>query len=178
MRRVLLVLIIGMGPAAGQEELRPPQPEIDIDDKEQYQCKEEVLEYEPVASYRISGLCEITNVQGVGEYQYGLRQIKEEIRGFQSEQTVKRFVRGESRHRKRIRIELHRARERPAVLVCETDMMENRVFEAKIVRNRYTGNDRQIKDEEPVSIEDHRLPDLGVFTHSRKITYTTDRCEE
>ncbi len=178
MRRWLLAMLVSAGPLAAGEDLLPPQPEIDIDRPEQYECREKELEYNPIASYRVSGLCEITDIQSVGDYQYGIRQVREDIRGFRSERTIKRFIRGQSRYRKQVRIKLHRALERASVLVCETDMLENRVYEAKIVRTREKEDGEEVKTEEPVAIDNQRLADLGIFTHSRRVTYTTDRCKE
>jgi hypothetical protein len=170
--------MLGAGPAVAQQELPlPPQPEIDIDNRDKYRCKEKELEYEPVASYRVSGMCEITDIKGVGEYEYGIRQVKSEIPRFQSEETVKRFVHGESVYRKQVQVELHRALERTATLVCETDMMESQVFNAKIIRTREDRHGELKRVEEPVAVEDQRLPDLGVFTHSRTVTYKTNRCD-
>lgn len=179
MRKLLIVLLMYTGMIAAQEmDLSPPAPEIDVDNREKYQCKEKELTYQPVASYRISGLCQITDVEAVGDYQYGIGRIKSEIRDFQSSTTVKRFVSGESVYRKEVRIELRRARERPAALVCETDMKEEEVFGAKILRNREGKGGKLMEYEEPVNVENGRLPDLGVFTHSRKVTAMTDRCDK
>lgn len=180
MRKVLIVLVFYIGTTAAQEEdlSPPPPPDVDIDNRGKYECKEEELTYQPVASYRISGLCRITDVEGVGGYKYGIGRIKSEIRDFQSSRTVKRFVGGESVYRKEIRIELRRARERPAVLVCETDMKGREVFEAKILRKREARDGEMKEYEEPVAVENGSLPDPGVFTHSREITAMTDRCEE
>lgn len=179
MRKVLIVLLLYVGSTVAQEEdMSPPLPDIDIDNREKYECKEEELTYQPVASYRISGLCRITGVESVGDYKYGIGRVKSEIRDFQSSRTVKRFVGGESVFRKEVRIELRRARERPAVLVCETDMKEREVFDAKILRKRETRGGKLKEYEEPVAVENGRLTDLGVFTHSREITAMTDRCDE
>lgn len=178
MRKELIVLLLYMGTTAAREgELSVPLPDIDTDNREKYECREKELTYQPVASYRISGLCQITDVEGVGDYKYGMWRIKSEIRDFQSSRTVKRFVGGESVYRKEVRIELYRARERPAVLVCETDMKEREVFEANILRKREKKGGKFMEDEKPVTVENGRLPDLGVFTHSREITTMTNRCE-
>ncbi len=156
----------------------PPAPEIDTDNPEQYQCREKELAYEPVVSYRVSSLCRVSDMEGVGDYQYGIGQLKSEVRGFQSTRTVKRFTGDGTAYRQEVRIELHRARERPATLVCETDMKESEVFEAKILRQRESDKGKLIEYEEPVSVDNGQLPDLGVFTYSREITTMTNRCEE
>jgi len=158
--------------------LPPLPPEGDLDGRENGECREKELTYQPVVSYRISDLCRITDVKGVGDYKHGMGQVKSEVREFQFSRTVKRFVSGESVFRKEVRIELRRAREQPAVLICETDMKERKVFNAKIMRKRQARGGDFMEYEEPVSVTNGRLPNLGIFTHSREITVMTNRCEE
>jgi len=86
-------------------------------------------------------------------------------------------VRDSYQYRKRRRIELHKAlQERPAVLYCETDMMETKVYSAHIQRSKVLDNGKLMDYQEPVELQDGGLPDLGVYTHSSSVTYTTDQC--
>jgi len=140
------------------------------------ECGKQEATSEPVASYRISPRCEITDITPVGGYRYGIGQVKSEIRNFQSEKTVRRFIGGEYRYRRERSIELHKALERPATLVCEIDMMGSKVFSAHVIRTKILDRGRTMDYEEPVELENGELPDLGVYTHHKRITYTPDEC--
>ena len=130
-----------------------------------------------MASYRVAPLCRITDVSAVGDYTYGIGQLQAEIRGFQSEQLTRRFVRDTYQYRRQRHIILHRAlEERPATLVCETDMLDTRVFSAYIRRSKRLDNGKWLDYREPVEVSDGRLPDLGIYTYSRDVSYTTDQC--
>ena len=144
---------------------------------EDEQCRKVERVSHPVAAYRISPRCRITDVHAVGDYTYGIQQVKAEIRAFQREEIIRRFVRDTYQYRKQRRIELHKAlQERPATLVCETDMLETRVYSAHIQRTKVLDNGKLLDYQEPVEVRDGRLPDLGIFTHSSSVTYTMDQC--
>ena len=140
------------------------------------QCRQVPRLSQPVASYRISPVCGITDVQGVGAYKYGLAEVQAEIRGFETSDTVRRFVNGRYELRLERRIELHKALEPPETLVCETDMMKTKVFSAHIIRTEVLDKGRTVKVKKPLQVKDGELPDLGVFTHTKDVHYTTKEC--
>jgi hypothetical protein len=182
MRFLGCILLLYCTAAAAQGEWVPPSPP-DMDNTGETgpgndeQCRKVERVSHPVASYRISPRCRITDVQAVGDYTYGIRQLKAEIDAFQTSTITRRFVHDAYQYRRRYRIELHKAlEERPAILFCETDMMETRVYSAYIQRTKILDNGKLLEYQEPVELEDGRLPDLGIYTHSSSVTYTTDQC--
>lgn len=182
MRFLGCILLLTCTAVAAQGEWIPPPPpgmdntgESGPDDKEKCRKVEQVSH--PVASYRVSPRCRITDVEAVGSYTYGIRQLKAEIEAFQTSTVIRRFVHDNYQYRRRQRIELHKAlEERPAILICETDMMETRVYSAYIQRTKVLDNGKLLDYKEPVELQDGRLPDLGIYTHSSSVTYTTDQC--
>lgn len=181
MRFLGCILLLTCTAAAAQGEWIPPSPGMDqrggAAPGEEEQCKKVERVSHPVASYRIAPTCRITDIEAVGDYTYGIRQLKTEIMDFESHEITRRFVSDSYQYRRRQRIELHKAlQERPAVLYCETDMMETRVYSAYIQRTKVLDNGKLLDYQEPVELQDGRLPDLGVYTHSSSVTYTTDPC--
>ena len=173
MRTLFIILMMYSFSAFAEEEWLPPLPpgyEADT-------CKEEEVRSDPVASYRISPFCSITDIMEVGEYHYGIEQVKNQIRQFETVEVVRRFVGGEFRYYKKIRIELHKAFENPAFLVCHVDMMGKQVLDASIIRMEFVDDENLKPVENPLELEDNTLPDLGVFTHTKTVTYLTDRCQ-
>jgi hypothetical protein len=141
-------------------------------------CVDEEKVSEPIIAYRISNTCTLTDVRAVGEYQYGTEQVRSDVLGFSSEQLIRRFVSGSMIHFKEISIQLHRTYERPATLVCTVDMMGKKVIDAKIIRERVLSETRTVKYDEPVTVVENQLADLGVFTYSKPISYKTDSCPD
>lgn len=141
-------------------------------------CSDEEQVSEPVIAYRISPACTLTDIRPVGEYQYGTEQVRSDVQGFSSSQMVRRFISGSMIHFKEISIQLHRANERPATLVCTVDMMGKKVIDAKIRRERTLNELRTITYDEPVTVENNLLSELGVFTYSKPVTYTTNNCPD
>jgi hypothetical protein len=133
---------------------------------------------QPVVSYRISGLCGLTDIQSVGEYQFGTEQVKKEVTGLASKQMVRRFVSGNFQYFNEMNIELHRASQATAMLVCTMDMMQKRVLSAKIVRQRVLDENKTIAYDEPIILENNQLPNLGVFTYTSDVRYTINNCPE
>lgn len=133
---------------------------------------------EPVISYRISESCSLTDINTVGEYRYGDAQVRKEVMGLANKQMVRRFSGGNFVYFNEVKIELHKASEGTAVLVCIMDMMEKKVFDAKIVRQRVIDQNKNIPYDEPVAVENNQLPNLGIFTYTDKIRYTTNNCPE
>lgn len=170
---VLLLVAATPVTAHADEGWTPPPPP----GYEAGACVEEELRSDPVASYRISPHCAITNISSIGRYQYGIGQVKDEIRGFETSAVVRRFIEGEFRYNREVRIELHKASEKPATLVCHLDMMRRQVLDASIIRMEFT-NDENLKPvEKPLKLENDVLPDLGIFTHAKTVTHLTNRCQ-
>lgn len=132
---------------------------------------------DPVLSYRISQACAISDIQTVGEYQYGAAQVKREIQEFSSKEMIKKFVDDELRLFNEVKIELHRSSEQQATLVCTVEMMGSRVIDARIIKPPNSGM-RTADITEPVVIEDGKLPNLGVFTYTNQVRYTINNCPE
>lgn len=132
---------------------------------------------EPVLSYRISPACEITDIQTVGEYQYGVARVKMEILGFSSKEMIKKFVSDELRLFHEVKIDLHRSIEPKATLVCTVEMLGNNVIDARILRSLNKGKSVSYQTES-VKIEDGKLPNLGVFTYTNQVRYTINNCPE
>lgn len=141
-------------------------------------CVDEEKVSEPIIAYRISEICTLTDIRPIGEYQYGTEQVRSDVLGFSSDQLIRRFVSGSMIHFKEISIQLHRTYDRPATLVCTVDMMGKKVIDAKIIRERVLNETRTVKYDEPVSVVDNRLADIGVFTYSKPISYKTDSCPD
>jgi len=141
-------------------------------------CVDQEHVSEPIIAYRISEICSLTDVRAIGEYQYGTEQVRSEVQGFSSRQMVRRFVSGSMIHFNEISIQLHRTYDRPATLVCTVDMMGSKVIDAKIVRERVVNEFRTITYDEPISVVNNQLPDLGVFTYTDEVRYTTNNCPE
>ena len=133
---------------------------------------------QPVMSYRISESCNLTDIQTVGEYQYGTEQVRKELMGLASKEVVRRFASGSFKYFNELKIELHRASEPHAVLVCTMDMMQKQVLDAKIVRQRVIDESRTVSYDEPVVLENNQLPNLGVFTYTNDVRYTINNCPE
>ena len=108
----------------------------------------------------------------MGEYKYGAEQIKSEVEQLSSDDVVRRFVGGNFVYFREVRVQLNKALEKEATLVCTLDMMGKKVIDAKIIRD----NDSLEKIEEPLKIENNQLTDLGIYTYTRKITYVTNTC--
>lgn len=168
MRRLGCILLLFCAAAAARDDEPAPPPG--------QQCRQVKRLSQPVATYRISPVCGITDVHGVGGYKYGLPEVKAEIRGFETNDTVRRFIHGRYELRLERRIELHMALERPETLVCETDMMKTKVFSAHIIRTEALDRGKTVKVTEPLDVKDGVLPDLGVFTHTKDVHYTTEEC--
>ena len=139
-------------------------------------CSEMENVSEPVISYRISPDCGITDIKSVGAYRYGTEEVRREVMGFSSKQMVRRLVSGNFVFFNEISIELHKALEPEALLICTIDMMGKKVIDAKIQRQKVIDVNRAIPYDEPVVVNDNQLPDLGVFTYSRQIRYQTNTC--
>lgn len=129
---------------------------------------------QPVVSYRISGMCEVTEVKAVGEYRHGAQALMETVAGFARTDTVRRLEGGRMIHVRRIEIPLHRALEPPARLVCHADMMKTRIFDAEI--RRAAVGDRLTVPPERVRLENGRLPDLGLFTYTQDFEVPDPDC--
>ncbi len=140
-------------------------------------CGEVEKVSEPVMSYRISQACEIADIQTLGEYQYGAAQVKREIENFSKKEMIKKFVKDEFRLFNEIKIELHRATQQQATLVCTVEMMGNNVVDARILRTLNNGGNTTYKSE-PVQVEDGKLPNLGIFTYTSHVRYTINNCPE
>ncbi len=132
---------------------------------------------EPVLSYRISPACEITEVQTIGEYQYGVAQVKREILGFSSKEMIKKYVSDEFRLFNEVKIDLHRSMEPTATLVCTVEMLGNSIIDARILRSMNNSNTVSYKTEQLI-IEDGKLPNLGVFTYTTEVRYIHNNCPE
>ena len=141
-------------------------------------CHDQEKVSEPVISYKISDSCAIADVQQVGEEQYGTEQVKKEVMGLISKDMVRRYISGNFVFFNEVKIELHRALERPAALVCTVDMMGKKVIDAKITRQKVINEDKIVLYDEPVQTENNQLPNLGVFTYTSEIRYTINNCPE
>jgi len=176
---LLLLLLCGVNAAARADKM-PPLPDIQWQDTETGQdngkCREKKQVSHPVVSYHISPLCGITDINAVGGYKYGTGQVMSEVRKFQSKGTVKRFVGGDYHYRQQHRIALHKALQHTDTLVCELDMMGKQVLTAHIERTKTLANGQELPQQDPVKVENGRLPDLGTFTYSKKVTHTTKQC--
>ncbi len=137
-------------------------------------CSSEELFSEPVVSYQISKICGITEIKLVGEYKYGAELVKSEVKQLSSDDVIRRFVRGNFVYFREVRVQLNKAFEKEATLVCTLDMMGKKVIDAKITREK--GIDKGTVYEEPVKIENNQLTDLGIYTYTRKINYVTNTC--
>jgi hypothetical protein len=133
---------------------------------------------DPVVSYRISEYCEIIDVQMIGEYQYGVAQVKKEVMGMVKKDVVRRYQSGNFVLFNEVTLELHRALDQPAKLVCTIDMMGKKVMDAKIVRQKLTDENKMQSYNEPVNVENNQLPNLGIFTYTKEIRYTINTCPE
>jgi len=141
-------------------------------------CSNEEQISEPIIAYRISDTCTLTDIRAVGEYQYGTEQVRSDVLGFSSDQLIRRFVSGSMIHFKEISIQLHRTYERPATLVCTVDMMGKKVIDAKIVRERVLNEVQTVAYDEALPVSNNQLPDLGVFTYTDIVRYSTNNCPE
>lgn len=176
----LLLLFCGIN-AVARDDKMPPLPDIGWGNPEQPgqegdQCREKKEVSNPVVSYHVSPLCEVTDINAVGGYKFGTGQVMSEVRKFQSNSTVKRFVGGDYHYRQQHRIELHKALKHTDSLVCELDMMGKQVLSARIERTKTLDNGKELPYQDPVKVENGRLPDLGTFTYSKKVTHTTKQC--
>jgi hypothetical protein len=159
-------MLLPLAATALEEERLPPLPPGEA------QACPAAIESRPVVSYRISSQCRITDIQAIGEYRYGHSEVERQVRGFERSTTRRQFHSGDYRRVTGIEIELHRALDEPAHLVCVTDMMGREVLSATLVRARPGGKPLT----EPVSITDGRLPDLGVFTHTAVMVSPAPGC--
>ncbi len=139
-------------------------------------CSEQESISEPVIAYRISPDCGLADIKSVGAYRYGTEEVRREVMGFSSKEMVRRLVSGNFVFFNEISIELHRALEPEALLICTVDMMGKKVIDAKIRRQKVIDVYRTIPYDEPIEVTNNQLPDLGVFTYSRKVTYQTNSC--
>lgn len=173
MRKILLLLLIFSLPGFAEEEWQPPLPP----GSDTHACREKEIRSYPVASYRIAPNCTITDVAAVGRYQYGMGEVKKEIRAFESSEVVRRYVGGQFRYFKNIHIELHKALAGPATLECQVDMMGKRVLNASITRMEFVSDENLKPITKPLALKSNALPDLGVFTHTKAIVRVTNRCQ-
>jgi hypothetical protein len=157
---VLLSVTLSASPAG----LAQTEPEIPLPPPEEPAPCPDPRVSQPVVSYRISGMCEVTAVKAVGAYRYGTQELMEAVSAFPQSETVRRLEGGEMVYVRRIEIPLHRALEPPARLVCHADMMKTRILDAEILRPAAPGKPPV---PEPVRLENGRLPDLGLFTYTR-----------
>lgn len=148
-------------------------PTAPADNKE---CVESEFMRTPVVSYRISDRCDMIDISGVGDYQYGVNSVKQEVKGFKQTEVIRRFKDGNFQLLKEVKIELRRASEDPAVLVCHMDIMGNNVIDARIIRNNSSAGGRDRVREEPLVIDKNKLPNLGIYTHTKTVTYTDHNC--
>ena len=172
MRKFLLLLLVCSYSSFAEEEWVPPLPP----GSEAEACREKEIRSDPVASYRIAPNCSITDIASVGNYQYGMGEVKKEIRRFQTSEVVRRYLGGHFRYYKKISIELHKALENTATLVCHVDMMGKKVLDASIIRMEFVDNENLKPVEQPLALEKDGLPDMGVFTHTKTVTHLTNRC--
>ena len=133
---------------------------------------------QPVISYRISPACEITDIQLVGEYQYGAAQVKQEVSEMIAKKVVRRFVSGNFVLFNDVNIQLHRASEETATLACTVDMMGKKVIDAKIIRQKLNEENKPISYHESITIDNNQLPNLGIFTYTREVEYIINNCPE
>ncbi|MGK0296436.1 MAG: hypothetical protein ACI9XC_000024 [Gammaproteobacteria bacterium] len=133
---------------------------------------------QPVMSYRISAACEVMDIQLIGGYQYGAVQVKQEVSNMRTKKVVRRLVSGSFVLYNEVNIELHRASEETANLVCTVDMMGKKVIDAKIVRQKLIGENKSIPYDESIIVDNNQLPNLGIFTYTREVRYTINNCPE
>jgi hypothetical protein len=174
-RSLILVLLLTASQVSSQvyqepDWIPPLPPPV-----EEY-CSEQENISEPVISYRVSPGCGLTDIRAVGAYQYGTEEVRREVMGFTSKEMIRRLVSGNFVFFNEISIELHKALEPEALLICTIDMMGKKVIDAKIQRQKVIDVNRTITYDEPVEITDNQLPDLGIYTYSRQIRYQTNTC--
>jgi hypothetical protein len=133
---------------------------------------------QPVMSYRISATCEIEDIQLLGGYQYGAAQVKQEVSDMRTKKVTRRFDSGNFVLYNDVNIELHRASEEKANLVCTVDMMGKKVIDAKIVRQKLIEENKYSPYDEPIIVDNNQLPNLGIFTYTREVRYTINNCPE
>lgn len=166
--RLAVACILPFCRTAVAEEWQPPLPPVTVD-----ACAEQ--EINPVVSYRISGDCRIVDIRPVGGYQSGTGQVMDEVRAFERSEVVKRFALGEFQYLREVTIELRRALEPPEFLVCHSDMMKSRLLDAVIRRAPAKAAARL---DELIELDNGRLPDLGIFTHTSPIMTGKPECPQ
>jgi hypothetical protein len=147
----------------------PPLPPLPM-----YQCENTEIRSEPVASYRISALCDLQDIQQLGDYQEGIAAVLDEIQDFRTTAVTRRLVDGQFRYLQEVRIELRKLFADPGVLVCHLDMFGNNLLDAAIEYQVRSGTGKMIAREEKLELEGNKLPDLGVFTHGKTIIRAKD----
>jgi hypothetical protein len=173
---ILILLILILSRHAISQEYQEPDWIPPLPPPVEEFCSEEEQVSEPVIAYRISPGCGLADIKSVGAYRFGTEEVRREVMGFTSQEMVRRLVSGNFVFFNEISIELHKVLEPEAKLICTVDMMGKKVIDAKIQRQKVIDVNRTIPYDEPVDVTDNKLPDLGVFTYSRKVRYQTNTC--